>query len=71
MRFYKLVSKGGRVSIYLDAFTPLAPFSFCFLFSRVARYAPSRKAKTYGTIAQIHRKLIYRVYLIRVRIPDE
>ena len=26
--------------------------SFCFSFGHVARYAPSRKAKTYGTIAE-------------------
>ena len=37
--------------------------SFCFSFSRVARYAPSRKIKTYGTIAENSSQVIYRTYL--------
>ena len=50
-RFYKLVSKKGRVSILLGCLYVFRAVSFCFSFSHVARYAPSRKAKTYGTIA--------------------
>ena len=35
---------------------------FLIFIGHVARYAPSRKSKTYGTIAEIHRKLIHRTY---------
>ena len=49
-RFYKLVLM--EVVFYL-AWMPsrLSHHIFCFSFGHVARYAPSRKAKTYGTIA--------------------
>ena len=50
-RFYKLVSMEGRVSISLGCLHASRTVSFCFSFGHVARYAPSRKAKTYGTIA--------------------
>ena len=50
-RFYKLVSMGGRVSILLGCLHASRAVSFCFSFSHVARYAPSCKTKTYGTIA--------------------
>ena len=67
-RFYKLVLMEGSVSILLGCVgitSASRTVSFCFSFGHVARYAPSRKAKTYGTIAESHHKLIYRTYLYR------
>ena len=40
-----------RVSILLGCIRASRTVSFCFSFSHVARYAPSWKTKTYGTIA--------------------
>ena len=51
-RFYKLVSMEGRFSILLGCLSDSRTVSFCFSFGHVARYAPSRKTKTYGTIAE-------------------
>ena len=51
-RFYKLVSMEGRVSIWLGCLSASRTVSFCFSFSHVARYAPSCKAKTSGTIGK-------------------
>ena len=50
-RFYKLVSMEGRVSILLGCICASRTVSFCFSFSHIARYAPSWKIITYGTIA--------------------
>ena len=50
-RFYKLVLMEGSISILLGCLYASRTVSFCFSFGHVARYAPSRKAKTYGTIA--------------------
>ena len=49
--FYKLVSMEGRASILLGCIRVSRIVSFCFSFSHVARYVPSWKTKTYGTIA--------------------
>ena len=51
-RFYKLVLMEGSVSILLGCLYASRTVSFCFSFGHVARYVPSRKAKTYGTIAE-------------------
>ena len=51
-RFYKLVLMDGSVSILLGCLFASRTVSFCFSFGHVARYAPSQKSKTYGTIAE-------------------
>ena len=54
-RFYKLVLMEGSVSILLGCVgitSASRTVSFCFSFGHVARYAPSQKTKTYGTIAE-------------------
>ena len=51
-RFYKLVSLEGSISIWLGCLSASRTISFCFSFSHVARYAPSWKTKTYGTIGK-------------------
>ena len=47
-RFYKLVSMGCSVSIFYISRT----VGFCFSLGHVARCAPSRKTKAYGTIVE-------------------
>ena len=42
----------GSVSILLGCLSVSRTVSFCFSFGHVARYAPSQKSKTYGTIAE-------------------
>ena len=51
-RFYKLVLMEGSVFILLGCLSDSRTVSFCFSFGHVARYAPSQKTKTYGTIAE-------------------
>ena len=41
-----------RASILLGYIRASRTVSFCFSFGHVARYAPSRKTKIYGTIAE-------------------
>ena len=45
-RFYKLVSKEGRVSILLGCFLRLSHRIFLHFFGHVVRYAPTRKNPT-------------------------
>ena len=42
----------GNVSIMLVCLFGSRTASFCFSFGHVARYAPSRKTKTYSTIVE-------------------
>ena len=42
----------GSVPILLGCLSDSRAVSFCFSFGHVARYAPSQKTKTYGTIAE-------------------
>ena len=50
-RFYSIFPMEGRVSM-LGCLSSSRTVSFCFSFGHVARYAPSRKAKAYCTIAE-------------------
>ena len=50
--FYKGWFHIGWLSFFLGCLHDSRTASFCFSFGHVARYAPSRKAKTYGTIAE-------------------
>ena len=52
-----------RISIVLGCFYVSRTVGFYFSFGHVARYAPSRKIKTYGTIAENSSQVIYRTYL--------
>ena len=53
----------GSISILLGCLFASRTVSFCFSFGHVARYAPSQKTKTYGTIAKNSSQANYRTYL--------